>query len=214
MPHCRIDHLTVTAPSLEVGSKFVLECLGVRPQTGGEHPRMGTHNVLLRLGDTMFLEVIAINPDAPKPPRPRWFALDDLPHDAKPQLACWVARTTDIHESAAAASEALGRIEPSFRGSLEWLISIPEDGRLPLNGIAPALIQWKESVHPAGGMQDLGCSLVALEFLHPEPERVRALLASLGLAEPDVSVRVTEAAQPGLLAHIDTPHGLRTIGAA
>lgn len=212
MPHCRIDHITITSPSLEAGSDLMHECLGVRPFPGGEHPRMATHNMLLRLGESMFLEVIAANPDAERPSCPRWFALDDVTASTKPRLACWVARTEAIHESAAVATEALGRIEPMSRGSLAWLITIPEDGSLPLGGVAPALIQWHASTHPATGMQDIGCSLVALELLHPEPQRMNALLESLHFSEPSVSVSVVESATPGLVAHIRTPEGLQTIG--
>lgn len=58
-PRSFLDHITVTAFSLEAGAAFVSETLGVAPQAGGEHPRMATHNLLLRLGDAMFLEVIA-----------------------------------------------------------------------------------------------------------------------------------------------------------
>lgn len=77
MPGCRIDHITITAPSLAAGAEFVSQTLGVLPQVGGEHPRMGTHNLLLRLGDALFLEVISPNPLVPAPARPRWFALDN-----------------------------------------------------------------------------------------------------------------------------------------
>jgi len=173
---------------------------------------MGTHNLLLRLGPTMFLEVIAINPAAPRPARPRWFALDELPEDAQPRLACWVARTDDIAASVAAASETLGAIEPMSRGALDWLISIPDDGGLPLGGVAPALIQWHASAHPAASMEDRGCTLAALELRHPEPQRVSALLASLGLDEPGVALSVAQGAERALAAHIRTPRGLRTIG--
>src|SRR5690606_1679690 len=72
---------------------------------GGEHPRMATHNRLLRLGDTLYLEVIAPNPAAPAPGRPRWFGLDGLGPQSPPSLATWVVRCTDIRASAAAASE-------------------------------------------------------------------------------------------------------------
>ena len=214
MSQCRIDHITITSPSLQAGSDFVFECLGVRPGPGGEHPRMGTHNLLLRLGESMFLEVIAANPEAAKPSRSRWFALDELTQDAKPRLACWVARTQDIHASTISATEALGDIEPMSRGGLEWLITIPKDGSLPLVGAAPALVQWSVAVHPAASMQDLGCSLVALDVLHPSPQRLDALLSSLGLDEPSVQVSVLESPVPGLVAHIRTPSGLRTIGAS
>ncbi|WP_423836785.1 VOC family protein [Stutzerimonas stutzeri] len=105
---CRIDHITITAPSLSKGSDLVYESLGVRPQQGGEHPRMGTHNLLLRLGDSIFLEVIAINHAAARTLHARWFHLDALPPDAPPRLACWVARTPSIHESTSAATEPLG----------------------------------------------------------------------------------------------------------
>jgi len=210
---CRIDHITITSPSLEVGSELVYERLGVRPQRGGEHPRMGTHNQLLRLGDSIFLEVIAVNAAAPKPLRERWFELDVLAPEAEPRLACWVVRTEDIRKSVAEAPEALGVVEPMSRGTLEWLISIPEDGSLPLDGVAPTLIQWPASTHPAGGLQDQGCQLVALELLHPHPARVSELLRCLGVVESGVPVSVCEAGTPGLVAYIRTPLGLRTIGA-
>lgn len=191
---------------------MVYESLGVRPQPGGEHPRMGTHNLLLRLGESMFLEVIAINHAAAKPSHSRWFDLDNLSPSAVPRLAGWVARTENIQAATCAASEALGRPEPMSRGSLEWLMSIPEDGGLPLGGAAPLLIEWNTAAHPATTMQDLGCSLVAVELQHPEPLRVSRLLDSLGFSEHLIRLTVHRSAMPGLVAHIRTPHGLRAIG--
>jgi hypothetical protein len=73
---CTIDHLTVTAPTLESGAEYVRRALGVTPGPGGQHPRMGTHNLLLRLGESAFLEVIAPEPGSCRPDRPRWFGLD------------------------------------------------------------------------------------------------------------------------------------------
>lgn len=174
---------------------------------------MGTHNLLLPLGEAVFLEVIAINPNAPAPARARWFELDRLPPETQPFLGCWVARTDDLHRTLAAASEHLGVAEPMSRGTLEWLISIPEDGSLPLGGTAPALIQWQTEVHPAKGMHDQGCRLVELELWHPEPQRLKALIDSLGFAESGATLSVAEADTPALVAQIDTPFGLRAIGA-
>jgi hypothetical protein len=212
MHPCQLDHLTITAPTLAQGAAFVRDALGVELQPGGEHPRMGTHNLLLRLGDTLFLEVIAVNPDAPAPDWPRWFALDALQPGDPPRLSNWVARTDDIERSTAAACEALGRIETMTRGALQWLITIPADGSLPLDGIAPALIEWQAPPHPASRLQDLGCTLQGFEAFHPEPDRVTALLASLGLVH---AVRVSPlpaGAAPRLAAQILTPAGLHTIG--
>lgn len=208
MPPGSIDHLTITAPTLAAGAAFVRKALGVAPQAGGAHPRMGTHNLLLRLGDTMFVEVIAPDPAAPTPARARWFALDTLGPDAAPALSAWVVRTPDIHASAAASPEALGPVEPMRRGALDWLITIPADGALPLDGIAPALIQWPQGAHPAAGLEQHGLSLVMLELFHPEPARITRLLRAIGLQGPLCVSPLNGARAPYLLAHINTPQGL------
>lgn len=213
MPACQIDHLTVTAPSLALGAEYVSRALGVALHPGGEHPRMGTHNLLLRLGDALFLEVIAVNPEATAPARPRWFGLDELAPSSAPQLATWVARTDDIRATVAAIGEDLGLVETMTRGALQWLITIPSDGRLPLQGAAPALIEWQVPVHPAASLRDVGCSLRRFEVFHPEPARVGALLAQLGLEGAVQVSPLTAGAAPHLLAHIDTPGGLRVLGA-
>lgn len=208
-----LDHITVTAFSLEAGAAFVFETLGVSPQVGGEHPRMATHNLLLRLGDTTFLEVIAPNPAVPAPSRPRWFALDGFAPQSPPSLSTWVVRTSDIHAAAAASSEPLGNVEPMSRGALNWLITIPADGSVPLDGIAPALIEWHTDVHPAARLEDKGLSLVKLEIVHPNPARVSRLLSSLELDAPVSVLSAPSGASARLVAHINTPQGLRVLSA-
>ncbi|TWA91006.1 glyoxalase-like protein [Bradyrhizobium stylosanthis] len=68
----RLDHITVAANDLAEGVAYVEDALGIAPPAGGAHPLMGTHNHLLRLSETSFLEVIAPDPSAPAPTRPRW----------------------------------------------------------------------------------------------------------------------------------------------
>ena len=208
---CEIDHIVVTAPDLAAGAELVRRSLGAMPQAGGEHARMGTHNLVLKLGDSLYLEVIAPNPKAALPGRPRWFELDEMDPDTPPRLATWVARTGDIRSTAAASSEPLGKVEPMSRGELSWLITIPADGTLPLAGIAPALIQWHTQAHPAARLRDAGCSLVGLEAFHPEAPRVSALLRSIS-AEGRISVAPLPAGRrPYLVARIQTPDGMRSI---
>jgi hypothetical protein len=208
----RIDHITVTAPSLTAGVEYVSRVLGVTPQKGGEHPRMGTHNCLLKLGDAMFLEVIAVNPDTPDPDRPRWFALDAIKPAQPARLAMWVARTSDIHAAVRESPVPVGKVEPMSRGALNWLISIPEDGSLPLDGIAPALIQWHTERHPAAGMPDLGCSLIRLEGFHPQADRINRMLEAIGFEGAFSVTQSIPGGQPWLAAEIQTPAGLRRLG--
>ena len=206
---CAIDHLTITAPTLASGADFVRAALGVAPGPGGEHPRMGTHNLLLKLGESAFIEVIASNPAAPHPGRPRWFALDDAAAVREPRLAAWVARTDDLRACPRELLEQLGPVETMTRGAREWRITIPADGALPLGGALPMLIEWRSPPTPAGaGLPEDGCALATLGLRHPQPQRVAALRALTGLAD-----RVAIADGPaGLWADIVTPQGVRRLG--
>jgi hypothetical protein len=211
MPACQIDHIIVTAASLSIGAEFVRQTLGVMPQAGGKHPRMGTHNLLLRLGASLFLEIISPDPEAAPPGRPRWFGLDNIRASAPPSLAAWVVRTDDIKSAVSGSSESLGNIELMTRGDNEWHITIPADGALPLDGAAPALIEWHTAVHPAATLRDYGLSLVGLEIYHPEPERISRLLQSIECSGP-ISVSLPRDDMPsGLVAHINTLEGLREL---
>jgi hypothetical protein len=207
---CTIDHLTITAPTLESGAACVERALGVAPAGGGRHPRMGTHNRLLRLGPSRFIEVIAIDPAAPAPQRPRWFGLDGAAATAAPRLATWVARTDDLRACPAALLEDLGAVEPMTRGEREWLITIRPDDLPPPGGVLPSLIEWTTPRTPAAlALPDSGCDLLALTLSHPRPGQLRAVLAALGLAH---EVEVVEGT-PGVSARISTPHGWRVLGA-
>ncbi len=213
-PVSRIDHIAVTAPSLELGAAWVEQVLGVAPQPGGEHPLMGTHNVLLRLGDDIYLEVIAANPRAAAPARPRWFGLDTLEPGSPPRVRNWIARTTDITAVLASAGEKLGTVTEMQRGDLRWLITIPDDGKPLMGGTAPALIEWKSGPHPASRLPDQGLRLQALELFHPRPHRLMALLEAIGM---DARVRVRRSPAgvgSSLVAHIATPSGARSLSIA
>lgn len=208
MTKCFIDHIAVTAPTLAAGAEFVKRALGITLQKGGEHPRMGTHNLLLRLGESVYLEVISCNPDAEKPDRPRWFALDDMNDDTPAALTTWVARTEDIYATQNSCSEHPGKIEPMSRGKNDWLITIPEDGSLPVNEGGPSLIQWKTESHPAAGLEDHGLSLIKLQIFNPEAERVSNFLRSINL---EGDVEVLQSSESKLIASIRTPHGDREL---
>lgn len=202
-----LDHITVIAPALDAGAAFIHRALGVGVESGRTHPSMGTHNRLLSLGAQTYLELIAVDPDAPRPSRPRWFGLDGLSGTSAPRLAAWVASTDDI---AADAVPELGAVETMARASITWQMTLTPDGSVPLRGAGPALIQRAPGVHPASRLQDVGCRLRRLVIYHPAPETVRSLLARIGLGQPpNIEVRLGEAGL--LVAEIDTPHGLRTL---
>jgi hypothetical protein len=210
-----LDHITVAAHTLEQGLLHLQAVLGVELPRGGAHPRMGTHNHLLRLGDTVFLELIAIDPSAPPPPRPRWFQLDDpalqAELEAAPRLVTWVVRTPRIAEVFLASRRPLGAIEPMTRGALRWLITVPNDGTLVDGGVMPSVLQWPDGAHPATGMPDLGFTLERLVVAHPDPASYRRDLASIGADRHVEILPIGSAPRPHLIAHIRTPAGVRTL---
>jgi hypothetical protein len=159
------DHLVVAADTLAEGSMWVVSRLGAPMVPGGKHATMGTHNRLLSLGHRRFIEVIAIDPDADAPSRPRWFGLDTNAMKKRlkqgPALIHWVMRTDDIESALRDYPEPVELLDLS-RGDYRWRIGVPRDGRLPCNGACPTLIQWEGGLHPADRLPESGCMLLDL----------------------------------------------------
>jgi hypothetical protein len=196
-----LDHLVVAAADLAGGRRWVEERLGVAMEDGGRHLVFGTHNALLSLGPDHYLEVIAIDPEAPPPDRPRWFELDTEAMRerlaAGPQLVHWVVRV-------GSADEVADPVQLS-RGSNRWVIGVPADARMPHGGLAPTRILW-HTPRPSELLPDKGIRLDALTI---STHDVAALRTVTG--EVKGPIRVTEG-DPGLAATFRTPRGSVTFG--
>lgn len=210
-----LDHLVLATHDLAQGAAWLEDHLGVPLAPGGVHTTMGTHNRLLRLGPSLYLELIAIDPQAPAPQRPRWFALDTPAMQARiaerPRLIHWVARSADIAMESAVCPDPLGEITTMQRGEFEWLITVPADGHLPGDGLLPTLIEWRVSRCPADALPDAGCTLLKIEGFHAEPERIVAALAQIGLQDALAIFPATPGEAPALAAWLKTPLGMREL---
>jgi hypothetical protein len=200
IPMLTFDHIAISAQSLAEGVAHVESVLGVTLAGGGQHPHMGTHNRLLGLGD-IYLEVIAIDPDAPKPAWPRWFDLDNFA--GPPRLTNWVARTDDLATALTHTLPGTGTPIALSRGNYRWQMAVPADGKLPLNGAHPALIQWDGPHHPTAALPDAPIRLTRLTITHPEADLLRPLCT-------DPRLHLTRG-PPSLSAQFDTPNGPRTL---
>lgn len=204
------DHIIFSSYHLENGVNFIYEKLGVRPQKGGQHLTMGTHNAVLRLEDTTYLEVISIDPILPAPLQPRWFGMDNILPDSEPKLLTWVVRTNDIHKAVSGSKVPQGKINGLKRGIYEWQIAIPEDGHLPMQGVAPTIIQWQSKAHPAHLLPACGVSLKSLEAFHSNAHELDESLKAIGYkGECKTSViGVNDVAS--LIVTLESPKGLVT----
>ena len=201
-----LDHFAISASSLSLGQDYVETELGVSLAPGGSHALFGTHNMLLRLGD-VYLEVIAPDPDAAPPSRPRWFGLDEF--HGRPRITNWICRTDR-------PSRCLGRMLPGTgemlevsRDDLTWEITVSPQGTLPLSGFAPAIINWRGAPSAAERLPDTGCRLKKLIIKTPHAITLRSTL-SLLFSDRRVEIKGAEVAS--YQAIIETPSGERTLG--
>ena len=187
----------IAARTLEEGQAWLEGRLNVPLQPGGQHAAFGTHNALLSLGSA-YLEVIAIDPHASAPARPRWFALDTREmHErlaAGPALIHWVA----------AVSEPLPHGLELARGTNRWQLTVPENGSLPMGGVSPSLIHW-HTPPPPTTLPDAGVRLISLRLGTPNPDQLRQELNRINFTG---EVEVHEAPQAELRARLETPDGL------
>ena len=221
----QIDHLVIVADNLEQGAAWCQATLGVAPGPGGRHALMGTHNRLLALGgaafDRSYLEIIALDPDAPPPGRPRWFGMDDPALQAavkqQPRLVQAVLRTTNIEmlrwgliNLGLPPGDLLAAERPTTSGLLRWRILLPAPVPAAVNAgtvaqaaassPVPTLIEW-QGTHPCDAMPPSGVTLKAVAWPGLAP-RVATLLRPEGVA-----VVADNAAAAGLSVTLQTPLG-------
>ena len=200
-----LDHIAIAGEDLAAASDHVADALGCRLQPGGEHAIFHTHNRLMGLEDGLYLEAIAINPAAPLPDRARWFDLDRFAGPAR--LTNWICRCDDLDAALAALPAGFGDPVDLQRGELRWRMAVPQDGVLPFDNCAPALIEWQGDAHPVQRLDATGCRLTALRVCHPEAGRLGQILAPF-LTDARVSFMDGEA---GLEAAFETPSGPRVL---
>lgn len=216
MSAVQVDHLVVAAATLADGVAWCEGTLGVTPAPGGRHALMGTHNRLVKIASEAFpdayLEVIAIDPEAPPPGRARWFGLDTLDLAAGPRLVHMVARSTmlDMHRWGLITvglqpGDPVGASRETAHGTLAWQILLRDDGTLPCGGALPTLIQWSGR-HPAQDLPEAGVALQSLA-LAGVPDRAREVLRLRGAS-------VAPSGTPALRAVLRTPRGDVTLESA
>lgn len=200
------DHLAFSATDLAVGVTLAERALDVAFAGGGKHAVMGTHNRLLGLGD-LYLEVIAIDPEAAPVGRARWFDLDRF--DGALRLTNWVLRCNNLDEALALCPHGMGTPLQLERGPYRWRMAVPENGQLPFDGCFPALIEWQGPAHPTQVLPEAGLRLARLEIAHPQADDLQQALARL-LQDPRVAI--SQGPQKHMAARFDGPGGALWLG--
>ncbi len=207
-PPALLDHLVFAAPDLAVAIAMLEPRLGARFVPGGRHPDWGTHNAILSLGPSSYLEVIAPDPDRDAPTPPRLFGLDAL---GAPRLVTWAAKGSDLTrlvERARARGIDLGSPAAGSRrrpdgSTLRWELTDPLAPRA--GGVIPFFIDWGGGAHPASAAPS-AVTLIELRLQHPDANAIAGGLRSLG-----VGIDVTPGPAPAIFADLRAPAGVVTL---
>ena len=95
----KLDHIVFAASTLEEGTSFIENKLQVKLSDIGYHKDMGTHNRVVKINQSVYLEVISIDPNSVTIKSKRWFNLDCPKLQSKlrksPQVIGYVIESED-----------------------------------------------------------------------------------------------------------------------
>ena len=207
-----IDHLVIGAAELDRAAKQMQNFIKAEFLLGGKHPLMATHNRLIKLQKSLYMEIIAADPSASLPRNPkiknRWFSLDADATQKRlsraPQPLCWVVAVNNIEQTSMHCGYHPGNVIEMTRDNLKWKITVSETGDLPENGVLPILIEWPNGKHPTKMMPESSIFLEKLNLFHPHPSEIKHILSKLNINGP---IRVN-LGEPELQFSLKTPDNI------
>jgi hypothetical protein len=200
----RLDHFIYAGRDLDALMAGFASLTGVTPGRGGRHPGMGTRNALASLGNDVYFELLAVDPEqASSLAGTMGGRIDALP---SPRLFAYMLkddrleRQQEVLEKHGIASDLFdaSRDTPDGR-TLRWRLLVPRNN--PFGDFVPKFIDWLDTVHPATTSVG-GCSFDSFEMGHPDAVTLNALLAELG-----TEVVAERADQPCFRLRVQTPKG-------
>jgi hypothetical protein len=199
-PTAQVDHILLGINDLDRGIAAFEALTGVRPVYGGKHPG-GTHNALVSLGDGLYLEILALQPNT-KPSGP-FAGLDTLRTLTPIGWAVSATDVGDIRKRMDAAGMPLSepsagsRVTPAG-ATLSWQ-SLDLKERIEQ---APFFIVWgPKSPHPSTTATG-GCRLQRWRVAGPNHKSLEQLRRTL-----DLAVEIKEAAATALHLSLACPKG-------
>jgi len=229
----KLDHFIYLVSSLEEGIAWFESRCGVSPRYGSSHQGLGTHNALLSLGNGMYIELLAIDPEqvGPDDARPVFLGAD-TPTDQLPRFVAYCIRIEPaghLAEWCCTVSQEcgvdLGQPQPMSRTEIDgtevswtlaWQTHKGGAANLPLGGLTPFAIDWGNAieigVHPsvsAPGANNV--SLLGIYATTPDVAEAKVVLASMLGADHALEHTLYEG-ESRLRLQINTPKGEMFIG--
>jgi len=201
------DHFLWGCSNLKEGIRIFKEKTGVEAVIGGKHPGVGTHNALVSLGDKVYLEIIAPDPEANSLVEDYAF-LKEL---KSPSLFYWAAHTENIDNLLQLITKSGKPNSGINEGSrkkpdgtlLKWKALSLESKQ---DGLLPFFIQWdKQSKHPAQESPK-GCTIDSYWLESPAAVALGKDFTQLGIKMP-----LQYGKKDVLHLKLNTPKGIVTL---
>jgi Glyoxalase-like domain len=182
-----IDHIVYAVPDFDYAIHDLEEKLGIKPVIGGRHLLRGTKNALLNLGNSCYLEILAVDHENTSFIGQRWMGMDLI---TQPTITRWAVQTYEIEKNSNLLNKlhqelgipAQGERKNAEGETLRWKMTLPLPA--PEIDIIPFLIDWSSSdFHPTDRLE-AGCTLSGFTLFHPNPENIISLFNSLAFSLP------------------------------
>jgi hypothetical protein len=193
-------------PDLQSGIDEFETMTAVRAEAGGRHPRLGTHNALIHIGNRSYLEIVAPDPEQDGGSWSR--TLREL---TEPSLLHWVIARQNLIDYTDGLTGLIGgqnevtgidRQHPIL-GLLGWeLLTLPKH---EFGCLVPFLIDWGDSTHPTELLEHR-CTLRNIRITTPDLPDMLKIGSWL-----ELTADFEEADEPRLEFVIDTPNGEVTL---
>lgn len=208
-PHVWTDHFMLGYHDLTEGIDWFKANTGVEPVAGGKHPGRGTQNAMISLSSSVYLEIIAPDPD--QVANPFTSILKQI--KTKPALITWAAATNDIQGLVSEAKRKKIPCSGIMEGSrhrtdgsiLNWKMMYTDttDTQQFIRSVFPFFIEWQDMrIHPAI-TSPMGCMLRTFTVHYP------AIRRDLGdFLNASLNTSFTQSNEADMELTIQSPEGL------
>jgi RNA polymerase primary sigma factor len=124
------------------------------------------------------------------------------------RLRGWVASTESMDAVLSTHGTIFGDKVPLPTVNPTFAFTIPKDGSLPLDGVAPSIIDHQGDPTSMESIPDLGARLRSLTLEHPDPAGAEKLYRELAVEHPPAIVQAPKIRYRAL---IETPTGLKEL---
>lgn len=201
-----IDHFMIAANDLDRLADHFTRLTGVPVAGGGSHPDLGTRNKLIATTSSVYLELIAPDPNLSA----RSDLLDVIEQIGEPVVHRMIVlgRLSDFPAIVQAYERAgvPAVVRPLSRATasgdvLRWHLLMPAAAN-EFGIFAPLFIDWGDAMHPSRSLPSAPCTLADVRATHPQGERVQALWKEIGFDMP-----LQQGPEARLSIVLDTPKG-------